>query len=480
MTSGSNRVAPLRTYSRRVNITTEKPPSKRKLSQGLQSVVELPPAKKFARSSIQSYFQPLSSSSSPAPIRSDRQSSDNLEPRSTPPSSPSSEAISLRISSRKRQNPPKRRLSTKPKASPIVRMPLTTESSSSVCSQCVEDYVCLNHRDVQYPLSDKYIDGDAIDRKPLSAYGGGSIAATALTPCVPSPAKFASAAGANRLKQTKLSLSGTTTLVSCKDCGLLYDKTMDDEVKAHQAYHDEQVNCGSDVSNLYPVTLPGCFQFVHDSGIIRELRCIRVHRDSPAGCRAFATRVLDKVNKELGCAKDNEIGESHVFITLVANRPVAAVISERISKASAYIHAKGFGDRAPSKEEKSKAGAGIREKELRDFAIVEEEISTDIATNDVNMCVDRIWVDEGFRRGAYKSIHFARDLLDIAREHFIGNYIIPKSKVAFSRPTNLGYKFACNYFQGVFNQVFPGQDVKLLVNSAESVPKRKVPGQVRK
>ncbi|KAG4432854.1 hypothetical protein IFR05_011654 [Cadophora sp. M221] len=478
MTSGSNRcgrfpfltfnladtkffrVAPLRTYTRRVNNTTEKLPSKRKLPEDLQSVVELPPAKKFARSSIQSYFQPLSSSSSPAPTRSDPQSSDNLEPRSTPPSSPPSEAIGPSISSRRPQKRPKRRLSTKPKASQIVSMSPTTELSSSMCSQCVEDYVCLTHRDVKYPRSDKYIDGDALDRKPSSAYGGGPMAASALAPCVPSPAKFASSAGANRLKQTKLSLGSTPTLVSCKDCGLLYNKTMDDEMKAHRAYHDEQVNCGSDASNLYPVTLPGCFQFVHDSGVIRELRCIRVHRDSPAGCRAFATRVLNKVNKELGCAKDNKIGGSHVFIALVANRPVGVVICDSISKAGAYIRAK----------------------ELKDYAVVNEEISTDIATNEVNMCVDRIWVDEGFRRGAYKSIHFARDLLDIAREHFIGNYVIPKSKVAFSRPTNLGYKFACNYFQGVFNQVFPGHDVKLLVNSAESgsIPERQVPGQLRK
>ncbi|KAH7369558.1 hypothetical protein BKA65DRAFT_1142 [Rhexocercosporidium sp. MPI-PUGE-AT-0058] len=476
MTSVTSRVAPLKRYSTRVNNTTEKPPVKRKLSEDSQSVVDLPPVKKFARSSIQSYFQPLSSSSSTTPTRSGPQSSDSLEPTPTPPSSPpSKEAISPPVSLRRPHKRPKRRLSTKPRASQIVRMPPTTELSSSVCSQCLEDYVCLKHRDVPYPLTDKYIEGDAIDHGPSSAYVG-SYATSA--PCVPSPAKFASASGANHWKQTHLRLSSIDTRVCCQDCGYLYDKTLDDDRKAHEVYHDEIVNCSADASKLYPVTLPGCFPSFNDS-IIKELRCIRVHRNSPLGCRSYASRVLDKVNKELGCEKANEIGRSHIFIALFNNRAVAAVIVERISKAGAYIRARGFGDLAPLRQGNSNAGVANRVMALKDFGHVEEEISTVHATNNIHMCVDRIWVDEEFRRGAFKSIHFASYILDVAREHFIDNYVIPKTEVAFSRPTNLGYKFACEYFRGVFDQLFPSQDVKLLVNSAESVHKRQMPGESR-
>ncbi|KAK0114006.1 N-acetyltransferase O1 (Establishment of cohesion protein 1) [Cadophora gregata f. sp. sojae] len=330
-----------------------------------------------------------------------------------------------------------------------------SESSQSVCSQCIDDYICHRHQQ-NYPLSDHYAEEGGESSSQTCESGVGTPNATSSP--IPIPRLRA-----QRMTQSQLSLGNTDSQVVCEECGSRYDKTLTEDRASHSDMHEERINCGSSGVNLCGVTLQG-----GGAGVTyfdgKKLFFIRVKRNDAAVVRSFARRVVEKVDGELGYPKVDDMwsetenpdpefaGKSterfQVFIAMVDRRPVAAIIAEPIVRAVAFARI-------------LKPGQGGNG---------EEEVHRDHVVNDIVMSVDRIWVDEKYRRGAFHGVHLARILLDIARSHFVGSYTIPRARVAFSRPTNQGYKFACDYFRGSHDQLFPDIKATLLINVDSETP----------
>lgn len=310
-------------------------------------------------------------------------------------------------------------------------MPPSAELSSSVCSQCIDEFVCNNHH-TPYLASDKYIpnyvDGPP---SPLSTGGLGSATSQPIA-CPPIAAKRVSAAGGQQLTQTQLNLGSRTTLIFCDDCGSLFDTTLSEDVELHKACRDD-----SYITAFYTLAIEETsYEVPRGSGRYKVVRYFKVAVSSSPGLRAFALRVLDTVNNELQYPSNAVFGSSQVFIAVIDKQPVAAVVVEAGGESRACIRTQPFGGPVPIHRYSSR----------------------------VLMCVDRIWVHKSFRLGDFEGIHFGSYLLDLARKNYLFYTTdIPKSQVAFSAPTNSGMEFACKYFAGAFDLDFPGENVRLLV-----------------
>ncbi|KAL2063917.1 hypothetical protein VTL71DRAFT_4411 [Oculimacula yallundae] len=416
MTSGNSRTASLKTYSRRDNTTTERPSGKRKLSEGSQSVVELPPAKKIARSSIQSYFEPLSSSSSPALSRSSTlQSSDSVESPSSPPSSPPPELVKPPIALRRFQKRPKRRLSTKPKHLPTATMSSTSHFSPQICFQCVggqpNGYICKEH----------------ITMAVVNVYSDSSF--TRGIQSLAKPENAREPPRPDQLQQLQLQFGAKPKKEPCKICGMPYIASVPEDVKLHKSVHDTFVTCDANKVDLDSITLPASFWSLDPiNNDNRQVRPVKVHLNSPVRALYFASLLLERVNEELGYEKNHVIGKYDVFAALVGNQPIAAIVTERGICATPYIRATLKNPDDPPEVR------GIR------------------------LLIDRLWVHKDFR-----GLRVATKLLDAVLEH----HGLEKHKVAFSAPTESGRKFACKYFAGVFDQAYPNRNVKFMVNYDE-------------
>ncbi|CZT10397.1 uncharacterized protein RAG0_14891 [Rhynchosporium agropyri] len=421
ITSGSNRAASLKTYSKCVNITTTEKPAKRKASVDEETVVELPPEKKFKKSSIQSYFKPVVTSSSPAPNRSNALvSSDSIRQPSSPSSSPPLESSSPPIVSERPIQKPKRRLSTKPKSFQIARM-----SDTSELCKCLGDILCLEHSGAS-----KYID-DLPKMQDLAQLAGRPRNAMA-----PSMSMVSNPKGAHPREQTQLLLNPGGTVFICKICSVRYNKASKEDVQVHQRKHTEFVTLGSNGVNFDAVTI-GVGAYWSSISPDAPVRTIKVNIHSPAAVQSFAGRVLFRVNEELGYGDGSHVAIDHkndVIIALIQGQPVACIVVEGPTFAIPFWR---------------------RDIHMPGRKIGNDQVSSINDIHEVPMCVDRLWVHKDFRRG-----RLALSILNAARNQFG----CARYQVCFSRPTQLGYEFACSYFKGVFNHRFPNQDIKMLMH----------------
>ncbi|KAH7383091.1 hypothetical protein BKA64DRAFT_683884 [Cadophora sp. MPI-SDFR-AT-0126] len=292
---------------------------------------------------------------------------------------------------------------------------------SSSCDHCIEKCDCSSR------------DSEPADSSPI--------------PCRPSPCKFTVPVTDYRLlTQTQLSFGNGPTIEECKLCDTRYNPTIPYDVQMHADRHVEAVTFDSDSINFSEVTIGS-----HGIGLDRLLY-IKVTRYDASRVRSFAARVVDKVDGELGVKSENLWGPNQrfqVFIVMLNGQPIGALVAVPIVKAGRYS----------------------REYELDEFGPLKEDLSKEVVSTSINMCVDRLWVHPDHRGGITHRVHFAWRLMELAREHFIPNYHIPKCEVAFSYPSNQGYSFACKYFKGAFESDtnLKGKGVKMLVDSDEFV-----------
>ncbi|KAI9052324.1 hypothetical protein LZ554_003676 [Drepanopeziza brunnea f. sp. 'monogermtubi'] len=443
-TSGNHR-APLKTYSRRkTHTTSEQTPAKRKRAEEAQSPEELPPAKKFAPSSIKNYFQPLSSSSSPAQTRAAHQPSDDLASRSTPPSSPptfTSSSPSPKTAKPpcqllRRRKRPKRRLTTKLDLSPIK---MATSESSVLMNCCIEGTCQHDNNTARLARNEKTLSAK-FDEEDGYTNTIDNIQAPSLDVVLASiPLTFEHGRRTANMIQT-LILAGQNP-PRCSVCKLPFNTNNAEDIITHKLVHNNIEFFNSNKHDLSVITDPA---WTRDVGSSHKITFCKFDEHASLTVREFAIDVVrNKVDRALGyvgyeananaeadkLGGDMLSGVAKVYIAFVgppglkpALRAVGVVVVRRAIAASLYSRQDG------------------------------QETWT-AQQHDCDMIVDRIWVDEEYRKLVPMSDepqHLATRLVDFARLNFYYGYTVAKEKTAFSQPTSSGYRFACRYFDGVW------------------------------
>ncbi|KAK2626240.1 hypothetical protein QTJ16_004502 [Diplocarpon rosae] len=445
---GSSTGRALRTYSRRNNSTTSaQPPDKRKRSNQSQSLPDLPPTKKFARSSIQSYFQPLSSSSCLATTRASQNSSDELNPRSTPPSSPPPMAVESVFESQRHLKKPKRRLTTRPPINPANTI------SDQRCGFCMDEgaFKCTSPGSAkrkpeiskQFMSDDGYVDPEEQEEEEeeeeeeISNYSPSSHTITRAVNTGPATKKSSNPV----MSQTRLASKSMTR--TCRECGTLYDPSIASDVAAHNKEHDHQVNCSAGNINLKQYTPIRYIQLVGSGSTAHVLSFCIISNSCEEKVRKFAEMVVkQKIDQTMNCAHDDLWVHIHdpsnpdqltpkykVCIALLGKLPIGALVVKAFGMGQFYSRKAHW------------------ETHDQNFALLDPLVQK------CEMTVDKIWVERKYR-GAYdfegSELHIAHDLLDLARHEFFGSYVVPKNKIAFSPVTNDGYKCAVNFYNGTW------------------------------
>lgn len=205
--------------------------------------------------------------------------------------------------------------------------------------------------------------------------------------------------------------------ITCPTCGMVFTKGTEDE-KIHKEYHKKYERPApppkSKVLLKYGETIAS---FDSDGSKIVVAR----QSDISNGCKSFKdsiSAVVNRVNSDLCFHVEggSVLGASSAaaFVYLDGeNRAVGCVIAERIDTAHPVVPKKDPDDsEIKCSKESAKAVVGV----------------------------SRVWVHPEFRRRG-----IAGKILDAVRDNFLYGYRVPMNEIAFSQPTNDGYKLFLSY-----------------------------------
>jgi GNAT superfamily N-acetyltransferase len=442
LTTTFRRALSLKTYSKRVNHSTEEPPSKKQRVEEPRTLKPPPQVKKPKGGTIQSYFKPLQPSSSRAdsrtphlssePLdgtpftttRSSQLSSDPSEPTSTPPSSPppqSKPAIAVAQKARKR---PKRRLTTRPILYPIVNM--SSQDAPDYCEGGVEG-----------------VDWNADLHSSPSSIGPAESAKQTSQPTISSSQSTAAGSNNKTLHQTQLDIGGRAhaPYTRCKECMMMYNPTNAEDKRRHDRYHS------GFTAHRQPSIVPDGVN-VMDKYVDEAHHLIRVidYRAS-AALKEHAEQALKATEPDLGGVGEpaswvwkkipnpqdqhdpNLVPAYKVYLYLINLRVVGVLLAHRIARGGYYY----YGDLKFDDDGQIPDEAIGDSREKQEFVYEDHIYKT-------YMCIDRIWVRKDMRRKGY-----ATELVNIARRSFIPGMCLGETHFAFSRPTEMGRTFAEGY-----------------------------------
>ena len=205
--------------------------------------------------------------------------------------------------------------------------------------------------------------------------------------------------------------------ITCPTCGMVFTRGTEDE-KIHREFHKQHERPApppkSKVLLKYGETIAS---FEPDGGKIVVAR----QSDISSGCKSFKdsiSAIVNRVNNDLsfhvegGSLLGTDSAAAFVYLD-EENRAVGCVIAERISTAHPVVPKKDPDDsEIKCSKENAKAVVGV----------------------------SRVWVHPEFRRRG-----IAGKILDAVRDNFLYGYRVPVSEVAFSQPTNDGYKLFLSY-----------------------------------
>lgn len=404
----------MKTYSRRVNSNVDGPSKKRKRPDEFDEP-GLPYEKpKVARRSIQDYFHPkqITPTSPSSSISLKQNSSDPLEPASTPPSSPPAK---LSTTAHKLQQKSRRRLSSRPNVSKLANLGPPSSGDE-------------NDEPVLGAASEKLTGRNALRKRP---------------PLKPT---------ATNLQQVQLDL-GVSAMKQCKACGMEYNSTIPEDRKLHDEFHKRKHKA------TQPIRMSSnhIFKSTQVDGESYEMRLLDCR--GPVSSRAHFEQALEIMygdlsgdqitNEDLWSEIPNPIKSSvlnkvprfTVLMLLVDRIPAAILIVERISKAGGYL------DDFRSSQTEVSVNLGERSKGYGKPDVIKL----------AHISVERIWVDKEHRRKG-----LATTLINHARKVLIPGLEIKRSQVAFSWPTTLGRSLATRYSVGQHDEAIP-----FLVNLAD-------------
>ncbi len=182
--------------------------------------------------------------------------------------------------------------------------------------------------------------------------------------------------------------SGLISAFTCPTCNYTYTPSDLVDSASHDRHHDEK-----------------------ESGVKLPKRAA-----DPVGGRVWrargpVSRIKEIVDEEMGFVDPSTHGGLKVYLTVVGGRTVGYLSVEALSTAYRAV------DGGRSKVEESGFQLGVKQ----------------------------IWIHKDHRSKGY-----ARELLDEARGDFIYGEVVPKSKVAFSSPTDDGMLLATRYLGTVY------------------------------
>lgn len=456
----------LKSASQRVNKNLERPSRKRRQPETVNSPSTLP-AKKAKHSSITNYFKPLPSSSSPSTTRSTDIFSDNLEPTaplSSPPSSPVSGVESPAY--RKRR---KRRLNTKPSLFPVVTMQYYEDECDNMSlSEVVGNMDDENRVECAEKLQDRE---ERRDLEQCASYGTVRrtqlpTASTASTASVTTTALFHSpvhhskpipipAPQQQRPRQISFRqlhfIWETTVIIECNDCGLVYNRTIKEEVADHEKWHRDYTRGNKPMKNVLGNilmqwnTMEGFVHTIqvnsHPTFLKERLwfeNCLNISMNS--GLDGMWPSELWSETQNPQSPNDSKlVPRFKIYVYTVGLDVASVVLAERIAEGGEYY----YGPKIYDQNGRLPSPIPANPQEL---------VSLD-STFPVFICIDRMWTHRDHRRNGY-----ATRLIDYIRKDFIGGIQIRKDQIAFSLPTEDGRAFAAKYCQSVF------QNCEFLVN----------------
>jgi ribosomal protein S18 acetylase RimI-like enzyme len=236
----------------------------------------------------------------------------------------------------------------------------------------------------------------------------------------------------------------------CKLCGLLYNKTLEEERKKHESYCAEKTGGDMPKVELSKILLT---KWIDDTGL--EHSILVIDRKNSSQWKNYAETALMISYKDLGGweidsdqlwsefthAKAGYVPRYKIYLhtintktgARIRTRIVGVVLAESIDQGGPYYK---------GKKRYSEQGL-IPDGIPAAFHEQEEYVNVDLAVP-VFVSIDRIWVDAEYRREG-----LAKQLVDTVRDTFVRGMVISKRQLAFSLPTLEGYAFAANYCTGI-------------------------------
>jgi N-acetyltransferase len=258
----------------------------------------------------------------------------------------------------------------------------------------------------------------------------------------------------------RLKMGDRGTIIKCAKCGMNYDETIDEDVRAHDKFHKKFVN-GVSVAGL---------KFDTDANVKKEHTrifptgveqyVVLVHANSSDAWKAKVVEVLEIVDKELGCqptpAEDlwgsipdpvlmnaalisaatavrerlpasgnlpevDKVFEFKVFLVVRGHNVIGCLLAQSIAVAKIL-------QLGPNSDDYE--------------ALFKEEIIVTQEKRPAYLGVNKIWVHQTRRKEKLASL-----LLETARKKFLYGQKILRSEVAFTAPTQLGQFLAKNYME---------------------------------
>ncbi|PGG97198.1 N-acetyltransferase [Blastomyces parvus] len=252
------------------------------------------------------------------------------------------------------------------------------------------------------------------------------------------------------LKQMQIDLGGEVRK-TCATCGMEYIPSNAEDVALHKKFHDMN-SSGVDLGKAF-VRANAC-RWVYEAARFDEGYVVIVDRKSSPSARSQAMRVLEVVNKELSApdieeavlwsqteppkrlrkngAKE-EADRFKVFLHMKDSKCVGLCLTERIWE-SHLVKRPDRGDRPGTSTSTNTSTNGERFNGSSSITASEE-------VHPAVVGISRVWTSASSRR---KGI--AMDLLDCVVSNYIYGMEIPKSKIAFSQPTESGCRLLEAFF----------------------------------
>lgn len=235
---------------------------------------------------------------------------------------------------------------------------------------------------------------------------------------------------------------GLTTSVECSECKMHFNSAIQTDVAIHEKHHKDYLN---------EKGIKSRGRTIWEHPLNAGDAVVVVDRNTTAGSKAFAMKVLEQTREDMGgdgynqelwtmipekLNSQRDVPRYKVYIYFKNKAAVAVLLAERIFEAGLFYSG------ATTHDAQGPWPAGVKAPKDHKY----QEYANKDETRVAYLMVDRIWTKQCFRRQG-----LATKLIDLARDgDFMPAYSIPRKEVAFSWPTHLGEKFASQYQRACF------------------------------
>lgn len=244
------------------------------------------------------------------------------------------------------------------------------------------------------------------------------------------------------LKQTQIDLGGDVRK-TCHGCGMEYVPSNAEDVALHKKFHDNH-SSGVDLGKAF--VKANASRWVYEAARFDKGYVVIVDRKSSPSAKNQAKRVLEVVNKELTAA---EIDDAALWSqTAPPKRLRKNGASEETDRFKVFLHMKDskcvglcLTERIWEAHPVKRDGKRPDGKNMPQNSANSSSITVADEAHPAVVGISRVWTSASSRR---KGI--AMDLLDCVVSNYFYGVEIPKSKIAFSQPTESGCRLLESFF----------------------------------